>query len=230
MCPILGTCGLASAFLAGRLHPTPAFNSGFFCNEHPAVLGESLHLLFCKISSLTASVLTVLHLLQQNNEAYCASGVHKPLPLGVAKRLVVLTCMDSRIIPEALLGLKLGDAEIIRNGGGRVTEDVIRSCIICQDMLECDTILCIHHTDCGGQHAVFHPAALAEHVKAKAQELLGLGPGGINMQPIYPGMLEESVREDVSKLRAESRIKASTSLFGLVLDTASGRLKEVCKG
>jgi carbonic anhydrase len=90
--------------------------------------------------------------------------------------------MDSRLFPEAFLGLNQGDAEVIRNGGGRVTEDVIRSMIICQDMLECNTVLVIHHTDCGGQHAVFHPAAVVEHAKHLAKHVLDVGEGGINMQ------------------------------------------------
>lgn len=134
------------------------------------------------------------------------------------------------MIPEAFLGLELGDAEIIRNGGGRVNPDVIRSMIICQDMLDCDTVLVIHHTDCGGQHAVFHPAALAEHAKHIAKEMLDVGPGGLNMQPIYPGQLETSVKDDVAALRADPKIKATTRLYGLVFDTATGKLHEVCRG
>ena len=158
------------------------------------------------------------------------SGRHVGLPLGVQKKLVVITCMDSRLIPEAFLGLKLGDAEIIRNGGGRVNADVIRSMIICQDMLGCDTVLVIHHTDCGGQHAVFHPAALAEHAKHVAKEVFDLGPGGINMQPIYPLSLETSVNEDVEALRSDPKIKPTTRLYGLVFDTETGKLHEVCRG
>ena len=80
------------------------------------------------------------------------------------------------------MGLELGDAEVIRNGGGRVNADVIRSMVICQDMLGCDTVLVIHHTDCGGQHASWHPAALLEHAKHLAKEVAGVGEGGINMQ------------------------------------------------
>lgn len=170
------------------------------------------------------------HLAQDNNRAYVESGRHENLPLGVRKKLVVITCMDSRLIPEAFLGLRLGDAEIIRNGGGRVTDDVARSMIICQDMLGCDTVLVIHHTDCGGQHAVFHPATLAEHAKHLAKEVLNVGEGGINMEPIYPGMMDQSVRDDVNKLRQNARVKPSTSIYGLVFDTSTGQLREVCKG
>ena len=101
--------------------------------------------------------------------------------------------------------------------------------IICQDMLGCEAVLVVHHTDCGAQHAPLHPAALLEHAKAKAAEVLGVGPGGINMQPIYPGMEDQAVRDDVGKLRGEARIKPTTALHGCVLDTASGRLREVCR-
>lgn len=146
--------------------------------------------------------------------------------------------MDSRILVEPLLGLKKGDGEIIRNGGGRVNQDVIRSMIICQDILGCDTAVAMHHTDCGGQHAVFHPASLSEHAKYLAFEKLGLAwtdeatkeaqkQGIINMQPIYPGQLDQSVRDDVAALRAHPNIKPTTNVYGLVLDTATGKLRQV---
>ena len=133
-----------------------------------------------------------------------------------------------RLIPEAFLGLSLGDAEIIRNAGGRVNQDVIRSMIVCQDVLGCDTVLVIHHTDCGGQAALFHPATLLEHGKHLAKEKLGIRPGGMNMQPIV--QLDQSVRDDVAALRADPKIKSTTHLYGLVFDTDTGRLREVCQG
>lgn len=110
-------------------------------------------------------------------------------PLTPPPRRPQVTCMDSRLIPEAFLGLELGDAEFICNGGGRVNADVVRSMIIAQDVMGCDTVLLIHHTDCGGQAAVFHPSTLAEHAKHVAAAAVGLGPGGLDMQPILPGAL-----------------------------------------
>jgi carbonic anhydrase len=59
--------------------------------------------------------------------------------------------MDSRVHPERIFGLEIGDVEVIRNAGGRVTPDVLRSLLVCQDLLGCDTIMVVHHTDCGGQ-------------------------------------------------------------------------------
>ena len=102
--------------------------------------------------------------------------------------------------------------------------------IICQDMLGCDTVLIIHHTDCGGQHAAYHPAALLEHGKYLSKETFGVGEGGINMQPIYPGMLDAAVKDDVEALRGNPKVKSSTAIYGLVCDTATGKLREVCRG
>ncbi|KAI7841095.1 hypothetical protein COHA_005321 [Chlorella ohadii] len=163
-----------------------------------------------------------------SNKAYLASGQHRPdMKLGVSRRIVVLTCMDSRLLPEHFLGLKQGEAEVIRNGGGRVTEDVIRSLIVCQDVLSCNTIFVIHHTDCGAHAALYHPSAVVEHAKAKIDEALGTNLGGINMHPIYD--LDQSVRDDVAKLRAEKRVKPDTAIYGLVFQTESGQLREICR-
>ncbi|KAL4439190.1 hypothetical protein ABPG77_004092 [Micractinium sp. CCAP 211/92] len=170
-------------------------------------------------TAATSAAASVLDEVLAANKAYLSSGQHTPdMPLGVTRRLAVVTCMDSRLLPEHFLGLKQGEAEVIRNGGGRVTEDVIRSMIVCQDVLSCNTILVIHHTDCGAHAALFHLTSAGEHLKSK----LGLG---INMHPIYD--LDQSVRDDVSKLRADSHIKASTAIYGLVFETATGELREV---
>ncbi|GAB4814315.1 hypothetical protein N2152v2_001361 [Parachlorella kessleri] len=131
-----------------------------------------------------------------NNKLYQQSGFHKKQKLGVNKKSVILTCMDSR------------------------------SLIVCQDVLGCDKIYVIHHTDCGGHAALYHPASFLEHAKYKAKEVLGVGEGGINMHPVYG--LDQSVREDVEKLRKDDKIKLSTALYGLVFETESGALREVC--
>jgi len=159
------------------------------------------------------------------NKNYVESGFHKPLPLGVNKRIAVLTCMDSRIFVEKLMGFELGDAEIIRNAGGRVTEDVIRSLMVCQDLLKCDTVLVVHHTDCGGQHALTNLVLVMEHAKAKIGHALGKDTGGTDMHPIVG--LEESVRQDVDALRKNEKIKRSTAIYGFTLDTATGVLSAV---
>src|SRR3954452_2197494 len=84
-----------------------------------------------------------------NNEAYVASFDKGDLPLPPAKKLAVVACMDARLNPYGILGLHEGDAHIIRNAGGVVTDDEIRSLAISQRLLGTEEIILIHHTDCG---------------------------------------------------------------------------------
>src|SRR2546423_2396281 len=84
-----------------------------------------------------------------NNEAYAASFDKGDLPLPPAKKVAVIACMDARLNVHALLGLSVGDAHIIRNAGGVVTDDAIRSLAISQRLLGTEEIVLIHHTDCG---------------------------------------------------------------------------------
>src|SRR3954452_5439644 len=87
--------------------------------------------------------------LLHNNEAYAASFEHGDLPLPPSKKLAVVACMDARLDIHAILGLAPGDAHVIRNAGGVVTEDEIRSLAISQRLLGTEEIILIHHTDCG---------------------------------------------------------------------------------
>src|SRR5436309_323457 len=84
-----------------------------------------------------------------NNEAYAASFDKGDLPLPPAKKVAVIACMDARLNVHALLGLSVGDAHIIRNAGGAVTDDAIRSLAISQRLLGTEEIVLVHHTDCG---------------------------------------------------------------------------------
>src|SRR5918995_1237578 len=87
--------------------------------------------------------------LLRNNEAYAASFDKGDLPLPPARKLAVVACMDARLDVHAILGLGVGDAHVIRNAGGVVTEDEIRSLAISQRLLGTEEIMLIHHTDCG---------------------------------------------------------------------------------
>ena len=87
--------------------------------------------------------------LLQNAAAYHANFTRGDLPLGAKRKLVVVTCMDARIDPFALLGLQTGDAHILRNAGGVATDDVIRSLAISQHIQQTTHVMLIHHTDCG---------------------------------------------------------------------------------
>src|SRR5207344_3493470 len=95
------------------------------------------------------STMTVIDELVVNAEAYGAAFDKGELPLPPAKRVAILTCMDARLDPHALLGLTEGDAHVIRNAGGVVTDDEIRSLAISQRLLGTEEIMLIHHTDCG---------------------------------------------------------------------------------
>src|SRR4051794_15053664 len=87
--------------------------------------------------------------LLRNNEAYAASFDKADLPLPPAKKLAVVACMDARIVVSRILGLEEGDAHVIRNAGGVITDDEIRSLAISQRLLGTEEIVLIHHTDCG---------------------------------------------------------------------------------
>src|SRR4051794_28822745 len=87
--------------------------------------------------------------LLRNNEAYAASFDKGDLPLPPAKKLAVVACMDARIVVSRILGLEEGDAHVIRNAGGVITDDEIRSLAISQRLLATEEIILIHHTDCG---------------------------------------------------------------------------------
>lgn len=174
---------------------------------------------------------------------------NQPLPLGVKKKLTVLTCMDSRLIPERMLGLDVGDAEIIRNGGGRVTADVLRSLVITQDLLGCNTILVIHHNDCGGQAVVRHHTevmlAINEDMKKRAPLPIKLAwkagwyasylvPGflrriavNVVVRPVYD--LHDSVLADMKWLRRAPNVKHEVNIYGLLYNVNTGDLVEIAR-
>ncbi|HEY0733429.1 MAG TPA: carbonic anhydrase, partial [Herpetosiphonaceae bacterium] len=127
------------------------------------------------------------------NQSYSQSFDRGDLPMPPARKVAVLTCMDARLHPEKFLGLDVGDAHVIRNAGGRASEDAIRSLVISERLLGTTEIVVIHHTDCG--MVTFSNADLA----AKIQQDLGVDVGDRDFLP-FPD-LEQSVRDDVAILR-----------------------------
>lgn len=126
-----------------------------------------------------------------------------------------MTCMDSRLhVAQAL-----GDAHILRNAGGRVTDDVIRSLVISQQQLGTREIVVLHHTDCGAQS--FTNEAFA----AQLERDLGVSVHGKDFLPFSD--VEESVREDVRKLRESPLIPDDIVISGAVYDVNTGRISEV---
>ena len=161
--------------------------------------------------------MTVTDSLLANNEAY-AAGFRGPLPLPPGRHLAVLACMDARLDVYRALGLNEGEAHVIRNAGGVVTEDAVRSLAISQRLLGTTEIILIHHTDCGMLTFTddgFKDAILAE---------TGLRPAWA--AEAFPD-LEADVVQSLARIQASPFIPHKDSVRGFVFDVATGRLTEV---
>jgi carbonic anhydrase len=156
--------------------------------------------------------------LLRNAEAYAASFDKGDLPLPPARKLAVLACMDARLNPYALLGLQEGDAHIIRNAGGVVTDDGIRSLAISQRLLGTEEIVLIHHTDCGMR--TFTDDAF----KRSIQDETGIKP---EWAAEAFDDIDEDVRQSLARIRASPFIPRKESVRGFVYDVETGRLREV---
>ncbi len=156
--------------------------------------------------------------LVQANEAYARTFNRGDLPLPPARGVIILTCMDARILPSKALGLQEGDAHVIRNAGGRA-RDALRSIIISQRLLGTKELVVIHHTDCG--MLTFSNRDLRDKVK----EDLGQDTGEFDFLPFAD--LDESVREDIEFLQATQLLNPDTLIRGFVYDVTTGRLREV---
>ena len=156
--------------------------------------------------------------LLHNAEHYAETFDHRDLPLPPAKRVAVLACMDARLNPYGLLGLSEGDAHVIRNAGGVVTDDEIRSLAISQRLLGTEEIILIHHTDCGML------TFTDDDFRRTIQEETGIKPG-------WPceafDDLEEDVRQPIARIKASPFIPRKESVRGFVYDVHTGRLGEV---
>ena len=159
---------------------------------------------------------------KQANEQYAARFEGGDLPIPPARKVAVVTCMDARLDPEAFLGLELGDAHVIRNAGGRVSDDAIRSIVISERLLGTEEVVVVHHTECGMQ------TFSNEDLMAKIKEDLGVEVSGQDFLPFSD--LEESVREDVEKIRASELIPNDIAVSGAIYDVKTGGLREVIRG
>ena len=156
--------------------------------------------------------------LLQNAEAYAASFDKGDLPLPPARKVAVLACMDARLNPYGVLGLQEGDAHVIRNAGGVVTDDEIRSLAISQRLLGTEEIILIHHTDCGML------TFTDDEFKRSVQDDVGIKPAWA--AEAFPD-LEEDVRQSVARIKASPFIPHKDSVRGFIYDVESGRLREV---
>src|SRR5881227_4415109 len=153
---------------------------------------------------------------QKANDAYAASFNKGDLPMPPARHVAVLTCMDARLHPARFLGLELGDAHVIRNAGGRASDDAIRSLVISEQLLGTNTVVVIHHTDCG--MLTFSN----DDLRTKVKQDLHANADNIDFLPFKD--LEQSVRDDVAFLRNSPLIPQSIDITGFVYDVKSGKL------
>ena len=153
-----------------------------------------------------------------NNERYAASFDKGGLPLPPAKKVAVVACMDARLNPYGLLGLEEGDAHVIRNAGGVVTDDEIRSLAISQRLLGTREVILIHHTDCGML------TFTDDGFKRSIQDEVGIKPEWAAESFTD---LDEDVRQSIARILASPFIPNKGSVRGFVFDVASGRLREV---
>ena len=156
--------------------------------------------------------------LLRNNEAYAENFDKGDLPLPPAKKVAVVACMDARLDVHGLLGLALGDAHVIRNAGGVVTDDEIRSLAISQRLLGTKEIILIHHTDCG--MLTFTDDAF----KRQIQDDTGIKPEWAAESFTD---LDEDVRQSIARIKASPFIPNKDSVRGFVYDVATGKLREV---
>ena len=161
--------------------------------------------------------MTVTDELLANNAAYAAAfgGL---LPLPPSKHVAVVACMDARLNVYGILGLREGEAHVIRNAGGVVTDDEIRSLTISQRLLGTQEIILIHHTECGML------TFTDDDFKASIQKDTGIKPEWA--AEAFPD-LDEDVRQSINRIKASPFIPHKESVRGFVFDVATGKLREV---
>lgn len=155
---------------------------------------------------------------EKANEAYVADFGYGELPMPPGRRVAVLTCMDARLDPAAALGLEPGDAHVIRNAGGRASDDALRSLIISQNLLGTQEIVVIHHTDCG--MVTFSD----EQLHAQLNERTGQDASHIAFLAF--GNASSSVQDDIAAIQASPFIDAS-QVTGYIYDVSSGAISKV---
>jgi carbonic anhydrase len=162
--------------------------------------------------------MTVTDELLANNDAYAGGFTKGELPLPPARHVAIVACMDARLDPARVLGLEEGDAHVIRNAGGAVTDDAIRSLAISQRLLGTEEIILIHHTDCG--MLTFTDEAL----KAEIAEETGVRP---HFALETFSNLEEDVRQSIARIKASPFVPKKDQIRGFVYEVETGKLREV---
>jgi carbonic anhydrase len=162
--------------------------------------------------------MSVTDRLLANNESYAASFDKGQLPMPPAAKVAVIACMDARLNVYGILGLSEGDAHVIRNAGGVVTDDEIRSLAISQKLLGTEEIILIHHTDCGML------TFTDDEFKRSIEEDTGIKP---EWAAESFSDLDADVRQSIARIEASPFIPNKGSIRGFVYDVKTGRLREV---
>lgn len=182
--------------------------------------------------------MSVLNEVLSANESYASTfGEKASLALPPARRFAILTCMDARLDPAKYAGLAEGDAHVIRNAGGRASDDAIRSLVISYKLLGTAEWFVIHHTDCGME---FFTDEVIRGLLASSLETAALGADGFTDVGTGPGSAEaqyidwltikdnaQSVADDVARIRNHPLVPVNIPIYGYIYDVKSGRLVEV---
>ena len=183
------------------------------------------------MSSVLSEVLTA-------NQKYSGSfGDRAKLPVPPARRFAVLTCMDARLDPAKYAGLAEGDAHVIRNAGGRASDDAIRSLVISYKLLGTREFFVIHHTDCGMEfftneviRGLLSNSLETAQLTASGFRDVGAGPGsraGEFIEWLTIPDQKQAVVDDVVRIRSHPLVPRSIPIYGYVYDVKSGKLIEV---
>jgi carbonic anhydrase len=182
--------------------------------------------------------MSVLEEVLSANDRYASSfGAKSELALPPARRFAILTCMDARLDPAGYAGLSEGDAHVIRNAGGRASDDAIRSLVISYKLLGTGEWFVIHHTDCGME---FFTDDVMRGLLGQSLETAELGPDGFRDVGSGPGSpeakyidwltisnREQSVTDDVARIRAHPLVPRRIPIYGYIYDVKTGKLIEV---
>jgi carbonic anhydrase len=162
--------------------------------------------------------MSVIDELIENAETYAESFQHGDLPMPPARKVAIVACMDARLNVYGLLALREGDAHVIRNAGGVVTDDEIRSLAISQRLLGTEEIILIHHTDCG--MLTFKDDAFRQQIEQET---------GIKPEWAAEAFsdVEADVRQSIARIKASPFIPRKESVRGFVYDVETGRIREM---
>ena len=181
--------------------------------------------------------MSVLPEVLESNAAYAASFDKGELPMPPGRGFAILTCMDARLDPAKYAGLSEGDAHVIRNAGGRASDDAIRSLVISYKLLGTQEWFVIHHTNCGME---FFSDELMGNLLAQSLDTAELGPDGFRDVGNGPGSpegrninwltianQEQSIIEDVTRIRTHPLVPSRIPIYGYLYNVQTGRLEEI---